>query len=135
MNEDIKFDLSITNHAVDRFKLRFTQKEDVGDINKKPRNYWIMKIFECIADMYLDSNSYVEVIENVENSKKRNQKFVENRKNSQDSVKYVHKKTQLIFIFDNDFKCLISVRIDTGKFKKRRTQHPFGVKQKEDVKD
>ena len=117
----INFDIIISNHAVERFSQRFPQKERVR--NNASRKYFIAKIYEILEQMYKDDDSYVEVIENIENFKKKHEKFAEKRKQENSSVKYVHKDTQLVFVFTQDFKVLISIRIDTGKFKKRRTQH------------
>ena len=118
------FEVLFTKHAFERFIQRFSKK----NLTKKEYSIEILKILEQFKT---DPNSYVEVIENVDNNKKRHQKFVDRRKKENNTNKFLHKDTQLIFIFNTENNVLISVRKDTGKFKRRRTQHEFKITPRE----
>lgn len=123
-----RYDIRLSNHAIERFRDRYKMKEKVP-YNKDYRGFYVDKLFEILDEMNIDPNSYVEVITNVDNLKKKHQKYAENRKQEDKSLMYTHKGLQLVFLFTKNFDTLISVRIDTGKFKKRRSQHPIKLRE------
>ncbi len=116
--------IKFTNHAFERFSQRYKIKKNIRTINNKDLSIILNDI---INDMETNSNSYIEVIENVDNNKKIHRKFVKNRKQTYDHNMFLYKDLQLVLIFNKENTVLITIRLDTGKFKKRRTQHIFKV--------
>ena len=110
----------ITEHATHRFSERYEKKTGEKVTNKQHAHKLIFDVFNEFVN---DETSYIELIENIENFKDRHIKYAEKRKQKDDTHKILYKNLQLVFVFDKDFKHLLTCRIDTGKFKRRRTQH------------
>lgn len=121
----------ITSHATLKFKERYLSKTG-KHLNSTSQVHAL--VFETFDRFLNDNNSYVELIENIENFKDKHTKFAEKRKQRDDTIKILDKELQLVFIFDKDFKNLLTCRIDTGKFKRRRTQHEVKILYKEALK-
>lgn len=114
------FKTNISNHAITRFKKRYKQKTNIVINNTPHAQKLIYQIFDQMID---NKDSYVQVIQNISNFKDKHMSYAKKRKEANDTYKFLYKELQLIFIFDDEFKCLLTCRMDTGKFKRRRTQH------------